>query len=188
MDVQITRTGGTFLYDAFRDQYDTNIIQDLAGVPVMAANKLLISAADICTYTAGSNANLEMLISIPVAPVAAQSKVFGFKSPATGNRGAMVFDITDDVFTAKVYNLAGTATLFSYTIPWSAAWTATETKFRISATERLVVFAIEDVIVAQYNQPQSATISAKSLSRCPIPIRVTNVNADNLLIGTLALY
>jgi len=162
VDVNIVRTGGSFLYDAYRDQYDTNIIQDLSGAPAAAGNKLLVSAADICTYVAGSVANLEMLISI---------------------------DITDAVFTAKVYNLAGTATIFNQVINWSAAWTATETKYRISVSENMVIFSIEDVIVARFNQQELGnTANTKTILKSPLPIRITNNNADNLLIGTLALF
>lgn len=180
MDVQITRTGGLFLYDAYRDGYDTTLIKNITGTPSISSNKLLVNNCDVATFAAAVNSQVEMLLNFPVAPTAGQSKVFGLKQPNGGNRGAIVFDITDTALTAKVYKADGSATLFSQAITWSSVWTTTDTRFRIMFTERNVSFYIEDSRVAVFE--------STALARLPLPIRITNGNADNLLVATLALY
>jgi len=192
MDAIITRPGGVYSYDSYRDQHDTNLINDLSGSSSISSNKLLISNADVVTFAAVNNSQVELLLQIPVAPVAAQSKVFGLKSPAGGDRGAIVFDITGAVFTAKVYNAAGTTTLFSQEITWSSAWTDTLTRFRISATERNVLFIIEDTIVAHFERKfgtdAQAGVLVNTFTRNALPVRITNGNADNLFLSTINIF
>lgn len=186
MQVEITRPGGIYYYDAYRDGHDTTQIDDLSGTSSASSNKLLISNCDIATLVAVNNQQVEILLSVPVAPVAAQSKVWGLQAPAGANRGAVVFVIADAVFSCKVYKADGSAVLFEKTITWDSDWTATDTRYRISLGERSIRFFIEDECVASFGDENNTVFSY--FAHTPLPVRITNGNVDNLFLSSISVY
>ena len=186
MDVQITRSGGTYLYDSQRDVRDTTMIKDLTGATAMSGNYLAVNNADMVTYAAFNKCRVEIGLTVPVAPVAGQSKVFGLKLAIGGVKGAAVFMIADDVFYARVYEKDGSDYIFSKTIPWLSAWTNTDTRYQITVSEDCIIFLIDDVVVARFNQNNK--VLSKQFYCGPLPVRITNGNADALLLSTISAY
>jgi len=182
MDVQITMRGEFYTFDAKVDGFDENFWKKISGTiadPSTTSNKLRLTSAEINTIPSFQQSSVEFLATVPVAPVAAQSKTFGYKNAGAGNQGRAEFDITGTAFTAKVYDEAGTI-IESKTINWDSGWTANESRFRVTTAGRSVTFVINDTIVAQFNDVD--------ISPVPKQIHIKNGNADNLDIAVVSIY
>lgn len=186
MEVDINKTGSIYYYDSYRDGHDTSLIKDLSGTSSITSNQLIINNCDIATFLAVNKQQVEFLLQLPVAPVAGQSKVFGLKSPIGANRSAIVFDMTDDVFSAKIYKKDGSAVLFEKTIPWNSDWTAEDVRYRICLGERFVSFWIEDVCVARFGDNEASVFDF--FPTIPLPIRITNNDTDDIKLSTISVY
>jgi hypothetical protein len=188
MDVSITRTGAVQYYDAQRDGYDTTLIKNLSGTPSISNDKLLLNNVNIATFFACNNSRVEMILNFPASPATGDDKVFGLKGPNLGNRGATIFVIADDVFSAKVYDSLGTL-LFSQVIPWNSAWNTTDTRFTISATERTVIFQVNDSNVALFgNVTEVPGHVFNGFYHGPLPVVVLNEDSDNLYVSAISIY
>ena len=186
MDVEIRRDADIFLYDAQLDGYsDGDIFATVSGTPAISSNNLRLTSAEIVSVRAFRNMNVEMYMNIPTAPTAGDDRQFGMKNLNDGNIGRMEFDITGAVFTANVYDREGVI-IESKVINWDTDWTAEDVRYRISFSERLVLFTVDDTIVARYESGIDHEITADTeLSKRPLCIHITNGNADNINILTV---
>lgn len=178
MNVQIVRNNEIFLYDAQIHGYDTSIIKALAGTPAISSNKLRLNAAEITTYSFFRNASVQFAMTIPTAPTSGDVREFGFNNPSAGNNARVEFVISGTTVTAVAYDATGTL-IASVPITWNSAWTNTETRYRISLTERMAVFAVNDTIVA--------TIEG-AMPKVPMFVHLEQDNADNLDLAQIAVY
>jgi len=179
LDVNVQRSGDILEYDAKLWGYDNTIWNTISGTPSATGGKVRLNAAVIATYQALRNCILQMALNIPVAPTAGDVRVFGLYSPTLGNKGKIVFDITDTALTAKVYDEDGVV-IDSKTIDWDSDWTAAETLFEIVVSERNVMFKIAGGIVARFDDVEVA--------KFPLNIYINNGNSDNLDIGAVKAW
>lgn len=179
MDINIVRKGEIWQYNPATEGYSADdVFHELTGSPAIVSSKLRLNQDEIITYDKrfllGS---LEFYLTIPFIPTAGDVRQFGFKN--NDNKGALLFDITDDVFTANVYDSAGTL-ISSKTVNWDANWTATEARYRISLSERSVYFAINDIIVARFESGADKDIIDSDLMfKNPLGIYLKNSNNDS---------
>ena len=179
MDVVITRSNDVFLFDAKVSGYDTAVWKTISGTPAVVSNKIQINAAEINSHYAFRNVNLEFLLTIQTAPTAGDERQFGLKSANFGNKSALIFYISGANFSARAYDEAGNL-IASYVINWDSNWTNTESRFRISTSERNVFFSINDTIVAKFEDVL--------LTKLPLSVNILNTNADDLLLSSVSAY
>lgn len=183
-DVLIRSQNESLVYDPQISGYDTNFWKTVTGsAPTISSNLLRINAAEIATYSAWKDLDVEFKITVPVAPTAADVRSWGLKSPSLGNSARVEFDITDDVFAAKFYDSDGNA-LVNQPLTWSAGYTATATKFRITIFNSVVRWLINGTCVARYKLSDSATYKR---IKDGVPVHIRNSNADNMDITYIAL-
>lgn len=139
-DVSISRTLFSYVIDPQVVGYDASIFTTTSGTPTVASNKYRLNAA-------GTRLDYQLLfgevsvpLTIPTAPTAGHVRRIGFKTYGPANKGSVYFDITDAVLSAKV--VANDGTTQTEVIPWNAAWTNTETNFRISWDEKMANFTV----------------------------------------------
>jgi hypothetical protein len=188
-EVQVINKGDIWQYVPGKTETtyaNNNIFHTLAGTPAITALKLVINGDEVESldyFKVGTS--LELEISVPVVPTAGDVRAWGFKIDNDGNKGRMEFDITDTVFSAKVYDADGTI-IASKTIPWDSDWTATEAKYRITWGERYVCFSVNGTIVANFQDQSDFT--TQTLSKKPMPIHIQNDNADALNVALISIY
>ena len=180
LDVKIVRRGEIWQYNpAIRDYTDDDVFHAISGTPAIASDKLRLNGDEIITYgTVFQFGSLEFYLTIPAVPTTGDVRQFGFKN--NGDLGKMIFDVTDDVFSAKVYDAAGTI-IDTKTIEWDSTWTAAEARFRITWEDRNIIFAVDDVIVATFNAGfDKDIIDSDIMNKFPMNGYLKNTNADNL--------
>jgi len=185
MQVEVVKQGQIWQYNPLSEGYtDDDVFNTISGTPAISSNKLRLNAAVVQTYDKRfQNGSLEMLITIPVAPTSGDIRSFGLKN--NDNKGAMLFDIADAVFSAKAYDAGGTL-IDTFTINWDTDWSATEARYRISWGRDAIVFAIDDTIVARLDTGEYGNIATDDvLSRQPINIYLNNTNSDNMDISLI---
>jgi hypothetical protein len=181
---QINRKLGCFTYDPSISGYDTSFWKALSGSPSVVSNKLRLSSAEISSYVAFRELDVEFTITIPTAPTSGDARAFGLKIPALGNRARVEFDITGAVFSCKVYDDTATAQL-SQAITWDASWTNTAIKYRIQATASGVKFYVNGACVARAEM-QGLTAN-NSLPTIGGYLHISNGNADNMDITAVVV-
>lgn len=188
MNVQIVRTGDVWGYNPLSEGYTEDaVFSAVAGTPTISSNKLRLNAASIITYDkVFLNGSMEIQMIIPAVPTTGDDREFGLKDTATSTKGAMLFDVTDDVFTAKVYDASGVL-VASKVINWNADWTNEEANYRITWTERDVYFVINNVIVARVEGGfDKDIVSADILSKKALHLYIANANSDNMDISLIS--
>lgn len=187
-DVQITRSNDSWKFDPAADGYsDGAIFKTLSGAPSIVSENLVLNAAKIISLNGFKNGSVEMRLTVPTAPANGDSKYFGFAhNDNNALIGAYLFDITDNVLSAKIYDSVGTEIL-SKTINWSASWTNTLSTYRISISERNVYFAINDTIVARFEDSRDFDDGHISF-RGPRCVKISNADTDNLLVSLITVF
>lgn len=139
-DVNIARSLFSFVIDAQIDGLSTSVWTTTSGTPSVTSNKYRLNNAAI-------RSNFQILfgetvfpVTIPTAPTAGHARRLGYRTYGPSGKGAVYFDVTDAVLTAKLITNAGTT--FSEQIVWNAAWTNTQTDFRLGWDEKGAVFTV----------------------------------------------
>jgi hypothetical protein len=191
MDVNIARANGIWQYvpGITETSYTTGSFwRTISGTPSIASNKLRLTSAEAETMNSFLHSSVELLVNVPVAPTAGDVRAWGFKLDTDGNKGRAEFDITGAVFSAKVYDASGTI-IATKVIPWNVAWSAAEARYRISTSERDIVFAIDDTIVARFEAGRNNDITEdKVMSKKPIAVHLQNGNADNMDVALVSVF
>ena len=172
MDMRSTEEYFHFLYDPQVYGYSDSFFKTLSGVPSIAANKIRLSAASVVTASEFCLGEYEFMITVPVAPVAAQLKTWGLYANALAYKNDIYFSISGANFTAVSYNSDGTA-FESTPITWDAAWTAAAAEYKIKWFKEKVEFYVNDIKVASHTTSVPNELT-------PVPVHVYNFNADNL--------
>jgi len=168
-------------YNPAVDGYDEDyLLSALTGTPAISSSKLRLTSAGVISLQGFRNGSAEFTMTIPTAPTAADDREFGFSNNI--NNRKMVFDITDDVFSAKVYDVDGTI-IDTKVIPWDASWTAASARYRITCGDRSVIFAIDDTIVARFEAIWD--ITTEIIGNSSLSILISNGNADNLDVSLI---
>lgn len=183
MDVRVIRKGDIWQYNpAIRDYTDDDVFHAISGTPAISSNKLRLSGDEVITYDSVFQfGSLEFYFTIPTAPATGDVRQFGFKN--NGDCGKMIFDVTDAVFSAKVYDSAGTL-IDTKTIEWDSDWTAAEARYTITWNERSIFFLVNDVIVARFEDGADIEDS-DNLNRLPLAGYIKNTNVDNMDLSLL---
>ena len=182
---------------AVRHLFDPNILDTAANIFVATTGavattgtapnkKWRVNADSIFTYdTYYPVIDVEFVINVPTAPATGDSKSWGLRSPAAGNRGRVGFDITDDVFSAVVYDDHGNSEL-SAAITWVAAWSNAEVRYRIIHDGRTIRFftavASATAYTEQARYPSTANGQASNVDMplLPMPLHMQNDDTDNM--------
>lgn len=189
MDVQITRSNDIWSYNPLTEGYTEDaVFSAIAGTPTISSNKLRLNEDTIITYDKTfKNGSLEMVITVPTVPTTGDARQFGFKNSDSDLKGAMLFDVTDDDFTAKVYDASGTL-IESRVINWNAGWTASEATYRITWSSRRVLFVVNNVIVARFDAGEGQAITPDiKMANKPMYLYLKNVNADNMDVSLITV-
>lgn len=185
MDVNITRESKAFVFDPPTFGFDTMYWSKISGTnPTVSGGDLLVNATEISSYPAYMGGDFEFTMNVPAVPTSGDVRAWGLKIPGLGNRGRIEFDITGAVFSLKVYTNAGVA-LLNQTVTWDAAWTATDTVFRILWQPFGIRFMIGTVTVAKLGIAGNVINSTNP--NLPLSIHVNNANADNLKISDIVV-
>lgn len=165
----------SLIYDPQIKGFDASFWSQLSGTTTVASGKLRYNAASSASFILFEFADLfNFMVNVPVQPTSGDSRRWGLFSPATGNIGAMYFDITGAVFTVKVVDSSGNVQ--SKTITWNnAAWSANDIVYGIAWTPDRVQFWINGAIVATFGILAGNTIPFTAL-----PLYIKNGNADNM--------
>ena len=176
MDSVIRSQNENYVYDPQISGYDTTFWKTLSGAPAISSGVLRLTSAEINSYSFYKGGVYRFKLTVPVAPVAAQDKSWGIKTPSLGNVSRIEFDITAAVFSFKVYDKDGNAAV-NVTQAWDAAWTATAVVYEIRIFEQGVEFWINNSRKYAYTMNLAANrkraFDAGSL-------HIKNLNADNL--------
>lgn len=167
------------------DGYNTTKTwKTLAGTVEESGGNIQIGDNDaIASYFALANSfDVNFMLTIPAAPVADDDRFWGLDNVDFGNRGKLGFDITGTAFTIVAYDENGVSIPLesgSKTIQWKAAWTNTETSYRILCVGGRVYFYIGSELMA-------VTKTAPTTS---VRVHISNATtiADTMLLGALGL-
>lgn len=188
MESQIVRRGEIWQYNPATEGYSADdVFHALTGTPAISSSKLRLNQDEVITFDKRFQfGSVEFYLTIPAVPTAGDIRQWGFKN--NGNDGLMVFDITDDAFTAKVYDSSGTS-VASKTIEWDDDWTATEARYRITWAERSVYFAVNDVIVARFEDGwDKDIIDSDIMNKLPMALYLKNSNDDSFDISLINYF
>jgi hypothetical protein len=160
--------------------FDTSFWKTLSGSdPSISSNKVRINNREIVSYSFyAQQGSYEYTLNVPTVPTASDVRSWGLKCPSLDNRGRIEFDVTDTVFSAKVFDDTGNALLNS-PIAWSSAWTATDTRFRIDVTEFGIDFFVNEI--------KLSSLESSNLPTLPVSLHIKNGLADNLDFTVLAI-
>ena len=160
---------------------DGDIFKTISGNPYISSGVLKLNAAEITSWQALKNPSIEFSLTIPAVPTVGDVRAWGIKNPNVSNDGRAEFDITDDEFSAKVYDRDGTE-VDSKTIVWDSDWTASEARYAIIASDRYLVFKINGDIVAKFEDVHDITPD-HDMNKMPMPLHIINENSDDLLVN-----
>lgn len=185
MEAHISHIYASYVIDPQVYGLDASIWKTVSGSPSVTSNKYRLNTAEILSYSQFKYGEFEFNVTVPVAPTAADNRVFGLLSKALGNRSRITFTFnTSGELRAQVYSKLGVA-LFSELIPWNTAWSNTATLFRIGWTRGAVVFT---VALADGTQSYSTTYNAgMNPITGSLNIDVLNGNADNMDVASVAV-
>lgn len=162
----------SFLLDPNRQAYSSSEWANITGTMSSGSGLYTWNATTSVHYTDVLFGDFTMKMTVPAVPTAGDARQWGLKGIGFGDY--TVFDVTGDVFTAKV-SVGGVET--SSTLAFSSAWATVVTMFRIHWEPGMVRFFINDSNVA--------TISTGIPNR-PMAFYVSNGNADALTSSGLA--
>lgn len=182
MDTTISRKNQSFLWTGKVSGYDTTIWKPITGTPTLSSDKIRINAAEITTFLALKNGDVEIGITVPTAPTAGDSRFFGIYSPTLSTKGKMLFSVEDDECFVLAHDDDGTE-IFKEQIVWDSDWTNAEARYRISWNANQILFSVNGTIVYQTSDPAVARL----IPSLPNNITIKNVNSDNLDVSYLAI-
>jgi hypothetical protein len=164
----------TFAYDPVRQGYDSNTWNTILGVPVVINNQLTFKAAGAQHFADILRGDAIFNISIS-APAAGDDIQVGFM----GQNGASYayFNIVDDVLTAETSDGVTTKTV---TIPWSTAWSNTNTEFGIKWETGLVTFSIGGQYQAKIGETSTLDVPTSTVPGDPMSLYIYS-NSTNPL-------
>ena len=162
------------IYDVIIKGYDLGFFKATTGTPTVSSNKLRLTSASVSTYLLFKYGDYEFGLNVPTTPSAGEAKTWGLRAPGTDTLGAAYFEITGATFRAVTKDRSTTKTT---TLTWSAYENA-ETLFRIVWEPDRIQFLIAGVVVATHGV---------NLPEGPLPIRITNGDADNTDLGYIAV-
>lgn len=142
-------------YDPVKQGFDNSTWRTVYGDVAVVGGKLELDKAAIIHY--GDILRGDAVFSINIAaPIAGDHTYFGFNQYSKGVHAW--FKIHDTLLYAETSD--GTTT-YSVAIPWEAAWTNTDTEFRIQWETGLVSFYIKGVKKASisYSAPLDIPVS-----------------------------
>lgn len=160
-----------FIYDPTIKAFDNLFFKKVSGTPTISSGDIRLNSAIISSYSQYAYLEVEFVVKVPLAPVAGQSKYWGMRNTAT-DRGAMFFDITNDIFSFKSYDNDGNLT--STTIAWNPAgqtWNGNFVKYKIVWDESGVKAYIDEELMATHRAGDHSL---------PLPFKIANGNADNM--------
>lgn len=167
-----------YVYDVVIKQYDTNFWKSVTSLPTISSNLLRFNAAEAASYLQHIFADVEFKMTVPAAPTSGDARYFGFKNPAGTGLGAVYFDITNAVFSLKIYDDFGN--LYSKVLTWSSGYTNTPTLFRIRWEKDGINVLINNVLVASIPQTTTGQTTGKMPPTGPVSISIKNANSDNM--------
>jgi len=183
MDVSIIQGQQIFKYDPSVEGYTSgNVFYTVSGTPAISSGNLRLNADTVQSDIAMTYGTLEIVSSIPVVPTSGDAREWGLKSGNLGNKGRLVFNTTDDVFAIKFYDENGTLKV-SQPITWDASWTATQTRWTIERYQRTVRFYVNSVQVYMMTG-----ISFENFAKYPLPVYISNTNADNMDVSYVSMF
>lgn len=178
----------SFVFDPKVVGYDTSFIKAISGTPTVSSSKLRLNASEISTYAFFKFIDVTFTMLIPAAPTAGDVRAWGLKIPGLGNQARIEFDITDNIFSCKVYDDYGTEIL-NQVVTWSATWTNAVVRYRIRFGHDGIKFFVD------LNSLLTATCVARIsmvgneanpvLLTIPQMIHVINSNADNVDVSAI---
>jgi hypothetical protein len=177
----------SYVYDPEVKGFDATFFATLTGTPSGAiGSPITLNAAGIASYLMHNFVQqADFNLTIPTAPTGGQAtRQWGFKSPSSNNLGGAYFQTTGAVFSAQVYDNAGNNQ--NVTLTWSAGYTNTATKFSIKWEPDVILFKINDAVVASF-----ATIAGSPGATLPVaalPVYINNAVADALTLNYLQIY
>jgi len=181
MDTKIVRAGDIFIYDPRTQGYASGSpITTISGSPAIASSKLRLTSAIVQSQTAMTFGTLEMIVNVPTAPTAGDSREWGLYWISAGNKGRATFQISGTTFQVVVYNSAGTA-VATVACTWDSDWTATDTRFAILRSERRIIFKADNTIVYTHDDEDL-------LAKYPLPFYFDNSTADSFDIAAISIY
>lgn len=171
-----------YVYDAAIKGLDANFWANITSAPTVSAGKLRFNAAKAASYILHEYGDVEFLLTVPAAPTSGDVRQFGLSGSSAKTFGAVYFDITGAVFSAKVYDNSGNSK--SVTITWNASWTNVATLYRIIWDTDRVQFQVGIVTAGVVAYTIVATIAMPqdigSVPYVALPILINNGNADNM--------
>jgi hypothetical protein len=194
MNSIIDRQNESIVYDPSVDGYNAVLTfwKTYSGSdPTISSSKLRINGSKIVSYSYYRYLEAEFVLNVPAVPTIGDVRRWGFEIPNLSNRGRVSFQIVDDVFSAVVYNEAGTA-IITQTIPWNQngeTWNGVATKYGIRITPSGVYFLVNGIIYAKAGM-QGLTVktsTTNNISNLPLRLAVSNSNADNMDVTAIIL-
>jgi hypothetical protein len=157
-----------FYYDPIRQGLDTTLWKVLSGTPSAGATAITVNAASMIGYADIFKGEITMKLTIPVAPTAGDTRIWGLRQMAA-NCG-LTFEIDGETFSCVADNIDGVSEEVEVT--WNTAWTNQEVDWTIKWTGFSAEFLVNGV--------QIAFINAAGVPKVPLSIYLRNDNADDM--------
>jgi len=151
MDIKSVSDNYHFFYDPYLYGYnEDDFFRTVSGTPTCVNGKIRIRDSKIGSLGTYMFGVYELKLTIPHAPKAGDSEIFGLYSMAKGNRDAAYFFISGTNFYVRSYS-ANSAVAESTTVTWDTLWTNTPTVFEVRWTIDKVEFWINGRKVAEHH-------------------------------------
>lgn len=179
----------SFSYVPARDSYNSGeVLATITGTPAIsgsgASAVLRLTSASVAGVAAFvGNVHATFRLNVPTAPTSGDVRKWGLRNPGNGDRNAIMFEISGTTFRAAIYDTSGSL-LYSKTITWDAAWSATDVAYTIQATPNEIRFLINDVLQPQCNFEIPIT-SHHLTMHSPLFFYVFNDEADNMDLSAI---
>ena len=172
-----------YVYDVKIKGLDANFWANVIGTPTVSNGTIVFNVAEASSYILHEFSDIEFFVTVPAAPTSGDVRQIGLFAPTAKTFGAVWFDITGAVFSAKVADNSGNIT--SVTIPWVAGWTNTAVAYRIKWLPDGIQFLIGKVSGGVITYTLLATIASpvSGLPYTALPITINNGNADNMSLA-----
>ena len=167
-----------FVYDPTIKAFDNLFFKKVSGTGTVVSGDIRLNVAIIASYSQYTYGEFEFLVKVLAAPTAADARYWGLRNTAT-LRGALFFDITDDVFSFKTYD--NDANLTSTTISWNQAgqtWNGSFISFKIVWNEEDIKAYVGGVLMATHKAGDHSL---------PLALKLANSNSDNMDIDYIML-
>lgn len=165
-------------YDPHIFGYSANFFYAVGGtVNIATGGKIRVSGGSAYSKVLSLHGNTTMKLTVPTAPTAGDSRIFGFYSWVHGNKNAAYFFISGTNFYVRSYDEDGTVE--QTTVTWLAAWTNAATNYEIRKRIDKVEFYINGAKVAAH----FTYIPRQNL----MPMYWSNSNSDSLYIDLIEI-